>query len=127
MVNNDFITPEKPEISKSPYQDATIRSLRLKNIVTIQVNAPVSSAIDIMREKAFDQLPVLSGSRLVGLVTLGNLLSHISRDRIHASSPVENAMFDFRKITEVITDPSEIGSVRKSGIKGGAAKKRNFD
>ncbi|KAF3938310.1 hypothetical protein ABW19_dt0208674 [Dactylella cylindrospora] len=128
MVNNDFLTPEeleKPEASKSPYQDATIRSLRLKNIVTVQDDAPVSSAIDIMREKAFDQLPVLSGSRLVGLVTLGNLLSFISRGKIQATSPVEQAMFDFRKITEVVTDPSEIGAVKKSGKE--SAKKRNFD
>ncbi|EPS38255.1 hypothetical protein H072_7988 [Dactylellina haptotyla CBS 200.50] len=129
MVNNDFITAEelqKPNTSTSPYQDATIRSLHLKNIVTVQVNAKVSAAIDIMREKAFDQLPVLSGSRLVGLVTLGNLLSYVSRGKIDASSSVETAMFDFRKITEVITDPSEIGAIKKAGEKTGKGK-RNFD
>ncbi|KAF3289605.1 cystathionine beta-synthase [Orbilia oligospora] len=131
MVNNDFLTPdelEKPTTSKSPYQDATIRSLRLKNIVTIQVDANVNSAINVMREKSFDQLPVLSGTRLVGLVTLGNLLSFISRGKIDGSSSVENAMFDFRKIQEVITDPNEIGSVRtQSGGKSAGGKKRDFD
>lgn len=128
MVNNDFITPDEvPVASKSQYGAATVRSLRLKNIVTVQGTAPVSQAIDIMREKGFDQLPVLADTRLVGLVTLGNLLSHISRGRIDASSPVEKAMFDFRKITEVITNPTEIGAVRKSGEKGGAAKKRLFN
>ncbi|KAK6501589.1 cystathionine beta-synthase [Arthrobotrys musiformis] len=131
MVNNDFLTPdelEKPTTStKSPYQDATIRSLRLKNIVTIQVDANVNSAINIMREKSFDQLPVLSGTRLVGLVTLGNLLSYISRGKIDGTSSVEAAMFDFRKITEVVTDPNEIGSVRKEGTKIGGGKKREFD
>ncbi|EWC47055.1 cystathionine beta-synthase [Drechslerella stenobrocha 248] len=130
MVNNDFMTAdelEKPDASKSPYQDATIRSLRLKNIVTIQANAKVSSAIEIMREKAFDQLPVLSDTRLVGLVTLGNLLSYMSRGKIHASSPVEETMFDFRKITEVVTDPNEIGAVKKVGDKAEAKPRRNFD
>ncbi|RVD85662.1 uncharacterized protein DFL_003975 [Arthrobotrys flagrans] len=131
MVNNDFLTPdelEKPTTSKSPYQDATIRSLRLKTIVTIQVDANVTSAINVMREKSFDQLPVLSGTRLVGLVTLGNLLSYISRGKIDGSSSVEKAMFDFRKIKEVITDPNEIGSVRKEGGgKAAGGKKREFD
>ncbi|KAK6517979.1 cystathionine beta-synthase [Arthrobotrys conoides] len=131
MVNNDFLTPdelEKPTTSKSPYQDATIRSLRLKNIVTIQVDANVNAAINVMREKSFDQLPVLSGTRLVGLVTLGNLLSYISRGKIDGSSPVESAMFDFRKIQEVITDPNEIGSVRKpSSGKSAGGRKREFD
>ncbi|KAJ6263207.1 hypothetical protein Dda_1768 [Drechslerella dactyloides] len=130
MVNNDFMTAEeleKPETAKSPYHDATIRSLRLKNIVAVQADAKVAGAIDIMREKAFDQLPVLSGTRLVGLVTLGNLLSYISRGKIHASSSVEEAMFDFRKITEVVTDPSEIGAVKKTGEKAGKRQPRNFD
>ncbi|KAF3913645.1 hypothetical protein ABW21_db0205823 [Orbilia brochopaga] len=130
MVNNDFLTAEeleKSETAKSPYQDATIRSLRLKNIVTVQVDAKVTSAIEIMREKGFDQLPVLLGTRLVGLVTLGNLLSYISRSKIHGSSLVEDAMFDFRKITEVVTDPNEIGAVRKAGEKTGKPLHRNFD
>ncbi|KAF3906509.1 hypothetical protein ABW20_dc0107062 [Dactylellina cionopaga] len=129
MVNNDFMTAEelkRPDTSDGSYHDATIRSLRLKNIVTVQVDAKVSSAIDIMREKAFDQLPVLLESRLVGLVTLGNLLSYISSGKIDATSSVEKVMFDFRKITEVVTDPSEIGAVKKSGEKG-VGKKRNFD
>ncbi|KAK6543815.1 cystathionine beta-synthase [Orbilia ellipsospora] len=126
MVNNDFITAEELKKPDSSDEDATIRSLRLKNIVTVQVDAKVSSAIDVMREKGFDQLPVLSGSRLVGLVTLGNLLSYISRSKIDAASPVESVMFDFRKITEVITDPTKIGSIKTSEEKG-MSKKRNFD
>lgn len=55
-----------------------------------------------MREKGFDQLPVAQGhsSRLVGLVTLGNLLSYISSGRASAESPVKNVMFDFTTLPE---------------------------
>ena len=63
-----------------------------------------------MRDKGFDQLPVSSGSssRLVGLVTLGNLLSYLSSGRASADSPVSRVMFDFTKMTEVATNPKLI-------------------
>lgn len=65
-----------------------------------------------MREKGFDQLPVLapSGKKLVGLVTLGNILSRLTHGRITATSPVADVMFDFTKITEIVTDPRDLGS-----------------
>lgn len=67
-----------------------------------------------MREKGFDQLPVLASSgkrRLVGLVTLGNLLSWIGQGRATGESPVEDVMFSFTKITEVVTNPQDIGNL----------------
>ena len=67
-----------------------------------------------MREKGFDQLPVLASSgkkRLVGLVTLGNLLSRISHGRASPKSPVEDVMFSFSKISEVVTNPQDVGDI----------------
>ncbi|CBX90765.1 hypothetical protein IAQ61_002249 [Plenodomus lingam] len=95
---------------KDPFNGATIASLRLKPVTTIPANSPCSEAIETMREKGFDQLPVSvysssSGkARLVGLVTLGNLLSYIARGRATPKSPVEDVMFDFRKLPEVVKD-----------------------
>jgi cystathionine beta-synthase len=65
-----------------------------------------------MREKGFDQLPVLTadGKKLAGLVTLGNVLSWISRGRAAGKSPVSEVMFDFAKLPEVVTDPRDIGA-----------------
>lgn len=62
-----------------------------------------------MREKGFDQLPVSTYSttgkqKLVGLVTLGNLLSYIASGRASPKSKVEDVMFDFRKLNEVVKD-----------------------
>lgn len=55
-----------------------------------------------MRDRGFDQLPVLSPSqKLIGLITLGNCLSWISQGRASAETPVEDVMFNFRKIAEV--------------------------
>jgi cystathionine beta-synthase len=64
-----------------------------------------------MRDRGFDQLPVLapSGKKLVGLVTLGNVLSRLTHNRASGKSPVAEVMFDFRTISEVVTDPRDMG------------------
>jgi len=54
-----------------------------------------------MRDRGIDQLPIksaTSSTRLVGLVTLGNLLSYLSSGRANADDAVEKVMFDFRPL-----------------------------
>ncbi|RDL38174.1 Cystathionine beta-synthase [Venustampulla echinocandica] len=111
-------TPSSPILEpsskkKDPYAGATLRSLRLKPVTTVLADSPCSEAVETMREKGFDQLPVLapSGGKLVGLVTLGNLLSYISRGRATGASLVSDVMFDFRAIPEVVTDPKDISTL----------------
>jgi cystathionine beta-synthase len=100
------LSPSKP---KDPFTGATIRTLRLKPITTIPSTSPLASAIETMREKGFDQLPVLSPSqKLVGLITLGNCLSWISQGRASADSLVEDVMFSFQKIAEVTVDARDL-------------------
>lgn len=134
MENNDFIaTKEIAEGHETKqWQGATIRDLKLKPVVTVPDSAVAEAAIEIMSDKSFDQLPVLSGTgRLVGLVTLGNLLSHISRGWATAQTPVRELMFDFTKIKEIVADPNEIGALKpKAGTAGEQAEarwKRKFE
>ncbi|KAL8943495.1 MAG: hypothetical protein Q9216_001030 [Gyalolechia sp. 2 TL-2023] len=117
----------RDKASKDPFHSATIRTLRLKPVTTILSTAPCSDAIETMRDKGFDQLPVLSPSssehkpsgRLVGLITLGNCLSWISQGRAAPSSPVSDVMFSFSKITEVVTDPRDVGQLAPPTKQGG--------
>ncbi|KAK1623845.1 cystathionine beta-synthase [Colletotrichum phormii] len=106
-----------------PYEGATVSALRLKPVMSVPATSPCSEASEIMRDKGFDQLPVLSasGNKLVGLVTLGNLLSYISSGRATGSSPVSDVMFDFGRFDEVVTDPRQAGETGEA-----SKKKRNF-
>ncbi|RDW59634.1 cystathionine beta-synthase [Coleophoma cylindrospora] len=112
------------QVSKDPYDGATIRSLRLKPVTTVLANSSCSEAVETMREKGFDQLPVLSptGGKLKGIVTLGNLLSFMSRGRATGKTLVSEVMFDFSTISEVVTDPKDISRLseapKTSGIEG---------
>lgn len=129
LAANDLLPPTPPTTSpaspiiespigskKDPFSGATLRSLRLKPVTSVLADSPCSDAIETMREKGFDQLPVLAptGGKLVGLVTLGNLLSWISRGRATGKSAVSEVMFDFSSIPEVVTDPKDISALSKS-------------
>ncbi|KAG9230944.1 putative cystathionine beta-synthase [Amylocarpus encephaloides] len=126
LAANDLLPPTPPTTEPSspllespsakkrdPYSGATLRALRLKPVTTVLADSACSEAVETMREKGFDQLPVLAptGGKLVGLVTLGNLLSWISRGRASGKSPVSDVMFDFSSIPEVVTDPKDISKI----------------
>ncbi|KAI4146988.1 MAG: hypothetical protein LQ341_001915 [Variospora aurantia] len=128
----------RDKAAEDHFRSATIRTLRLKPITTILSSAPCADAIETMRDKGFDQLPVLAPSspkgkpngRLVGLVTLGNCLSWISQGRSTAASPVSEVMFSFSKITEVVTDPRDVGQLAppsRQGQKGAAVTNGEAD
>ncbi|KAL3437154.1 tryptophan synthase beta subunit-like PLP-dependent enzyme [Aspergillus tetrazonus] len=93
------------------FAGSKVSSLRLKPVTTVHSNVPCETAIEVMRDKGFDQLPVLapSGRKLVGLVTLGNVLSRLTHNRATGRGPVADVMFDFRTISEVVTDPRDMG------------------
>lgn len=112
-------TPDSPALARNrslsnadAYGGATVRALRLKPVSSVTAESACSEAIETMRDKGFDQLPVLAsaGGKLAGLVTLGNLLSYISRGRANPQTPVSDVMFDFGRIDEVVTDPRMFGS-----------------
>lgn len=95
-------TPTK-QPKKGDYANHTVSDLRLKPIQTIPLTASVDDAVELMRDKGFDQIPVTSSksTRLVGMVTLGNCLSYLSSGRVQVSSPVSEVMFSFSKLDEV--------------------------
>lgn len=138
LVANDLLPPTPPttqpsspslvpSTKKDPFDGATLRSLRLKPVTTVLANSACADAVETMRDKGFDQLPVLAptGGRLVGLVTLGNLLSYISRGRATPKSPVSDVMFDFSKIPEVVTDPKDISRLDQQPKTNGIEKTKD--
>ncbi|RMZ73547.1 cystathionine beta-synthase [Pyrenophora seminiperda CCB06] len=143
LAANDLLPPTPPQTPSprrlsttatgktDPFHSATIASLRLKPVTTVPAHSPCAEAIETMREKGFDQLPVSTYSpsgkaKLVGLVTLGNLLSYIAAGRATPKSPVEAVMFDFRKLNEVVKDLGRLsmdGGVNGGDKSGKAGKK----
>ncbi|KAF8948583.1 hypothetical protein BGZ47_004097, partial [Haplosporangium gracile] len=85
---------------------ATVGSLHLKAAVTVTNTSRCREAILLMERNGFDQLPVVSSKngRLVGLVTLGNLLSRIATGRVQVDGQVQDVMFKFQKVGTHFTE-----------------------
>lgn len=67
--------------------------------MTITEDTSCKDAIELMREKSFDQLPVTSTvnvKKVIGLTTLGNLLAKISSGRAKLSDPVSSCCYHFK-------------------------------
>ncbi|KAF9169287.1 hypothetical protein BGX21_010486 [Mortierella sp. AD011] len=101
---------DEQESKKLQWGGATVRDLHLKAAVTVTNTSPSREAILLMERNGFDQLPVVSSrnGRLVGLVTLGNLLSRIASGRVQVDGQVSDVMFKFQKsgnhFTEITDD-----------------------
>jgi len=111
-------SPTLTSKTADPFHGATIASLRLKPVSAVSSDTPCAEAIETMRDKGFDQLPVRAASspvaqKLVGLVTLGNLLSYISSGRASPDSPVSDVMFDFTHLEGTVSDPTDVQLVAR--------------
>ncbi|BCS02457.1 cystathionine beta-synthase CYS4 [Aspergillus luchuensis] len=113
----------QPQAKSDAFAGSQVKALRLKPITTVRSNIPCEIAIEMMRDRGFDQLPVLapSGKKLVGLLTLGNVLSRLTHGRATGKSPVADVMFDFSKIPEIVTDPRDMGLASSQAGQNGSA------
>ncbi|KAI9101740.1 tryptophan synthase beta subunit-like PLP-dependent enzyme [Phlyctochytrium arcticum] len=105
----DAETQKVEEHEKSKWGGATIKDLHLPVAVTVPESTTCQQAAEAMQSRGFDQLPVtaITSNKLVGLVTLGNLLAKVASGRAKLSDPVSNAMFHFKqqqKFTVITAD-----------------------
>lgn len=129
MKHNGFVDDETLAAQakrKEKYQGAVIGDLELKPVVTVRATTKTSSVIDVLREKGFDQVPVSTSSgKLVGMVTLGSLLSYISKGKANVDTPVSDVMIDFRKLDEF--EPSAVGAESSLGTPKPKSKREFID
>jgi len=101
FVDPTIIPTKKQEAQK--WQGAAVKDLRLATPITVRDNETIDRAVDIMRRRGFDHLPVVNENKVpVGILTLGNLLSHIASGRSSATEAVSKAMIHFSTHREFV-------------------------
>jgi len=65
------------EIDSVVYDMFDIQQVMTKNIVTIDRNATIKQAAEILAEREFHALPVVDGEQLVGIVTTTDLIRYL--------------------------------------------------
>jgi len=104
MIENKFMDP--PQTAKK--SDPTIRQLNLPDAVVVDSQTTIEKCLEIMTSGGFDQVPVVDDTRkMLGLVTVGSLLSRVAHGRVKGSDPVTSSMFHFntkRPFREITLD-----------------------
>jgi cystathionine beta-synthase len=94
FVDPDIIPTHTQEEKK--WHGAAVKDLKLPTPVTVPGTETVGKVVDIMKRRGFDQIPVVNDKKLpIGLVSIGNLLSHLTSGRSTPSDPVAKVMFHF--------------------------------
>ncbi|KAI3643467.1 hypothetical protein MP228_013022 [Amoeboaphelidium protococcarum] len=107
MANNKFINmesassyieePLSPLTKETMFQfgPAKIKDLNLPLAVCVNSSTSCQEAAKIMKTKNFDQVPVIDSKdgKVLGLVTLGNILSKVSHGRATLGDAVSQVMY----------------------------------
>ncbi|KAG0410234.1 hypothetical protein HPB47_012676, partial [Ixodes persulcatus] len=101
MVERGFMDLSSEMSSKHWWWNQTVRSLKLCIPLTLLPSVTCQEAIELMSAESIDQVPVVDASGMVlGMVSLGNLMSKILARLIDAGTPVSKAAYDqFKKVT----------------------------
>uniref|UniRef100_A0A8C7IV34 Cystathionine beta-synthase n=1 Tax=Oncorhynchus kisutch TaxID=8019 RepID=A0A8C7IV34_ONCKI len=94
MCDKGFLTPNDLMVSKSWWWNLTLQSLNLCAPITVLPSVNIKKTIKILKEKAFDQAPVVDESGMIlGMLTLGNMLSSVLAGKVKASDPVSKVLY----------------------------------
>ncbi|CAG5933195.1 unnamed protein product [Menidia menidia] len=100
MVQKGFLSEEDLMVKKPWWWNLKLQGLNLSAPLTVLPTVTCQKTIKILKEKGFDQAPVVDETGLIlGMVTLGNMLSSILAGKIKLSDPVSKVLYkQFKQI-----------------------------
>lgn len=102
MEDKGFLEKERKEDNnKFWWWTKKVSSLNLHTPLTVLPTVTCQQSIDIMDKECFDQVPVVNDAGAVmGMVTLGNIMSQILSGRVTPESPIVKCIYkNFKKVT----------------------------
>ncbi|KAG7330781.1 hypothetical protein KOW79_004750 [Hemibagrus wyckioides] len=94
MCEKGFLREEDLMVNKPWWWNLTLQELRLSAPLTVLPSVSIKNTIKILKDKAFDQAPVVDeAGMIVGMVTLGNMLSSVLAGKVSPSDPVNKVLY----------------------------------
>ncbi|KAF4086563.1 hypothetical protein AMELA_G00084950 [Ameiurus melas] len=94
MCDKGFLREEDLMIEKPWWWNLTLQELHLSSPLTVLPSVSIKNTINILKEKAFDQAPVVDEAGvIVGMVTLGNMLSSVLAGKVSPSDPIFKVLY----------------------------------
>ncbi|XP_059248423.1 cystathionine beta-synthase isoform X5 [Mustela nigripes] len=105
MLQKGFLKEEDFTVTKPWWWHLRVQELSLSAPLTVLPTVTCEHTIEILREKGFDQVPVVDESgAILGMVTLGNMLSSLLAGKVQPSDQVRKVLYkQFQQIH--LTDP----------------------
>ncbi|XP_059542542.1 cystathionine beta-synthase isoform X1 [Myotis daubentonii] len=105
MLQKGFLKEEDLSMKKPWWWHLKVQELSLSTPLTVLPTVTCKHTIEILREKGFDQVPVVDESGVIlGMVTLGNMLSSLLAGKVQPSDQVHKVIYkQFKQIR--LTDP----------------------
>lgn len=105
MLQKGFLKEEGLTVKKPWWWHLQVQELSLSTPLTVLPTVTCKHTIEILREKGFDQVPVVDASGVIlGMVTLGNMLSSLLAGKVQPSDQVHKVLYkQFKQIR--LTDP----------------------
>uniref|UniRef100_A0A8C8S955 Cystathionine beta-synthase n=1 Tax=Pelusios castaneus TaxID=367368 RepID=A0A8C8S955_9SAUR len=100
MTQKGFMKEEDDINNKPWWWHLKVQELSLSAPLTVLPGVTCEKTIEILREKGFDQVPVVDESGVIlGMVTLGNMLSSLLAGKVQPSDHVSQVIYkQFRQI-----------------------------
>ncbi|XP_036898942.1 cystathionine beta-synthase-like protein isoform X1 [Sturnira hondurensis] len=100
MLQKGFLKEEDITVKKPWWWHLTVQELCLSAPLTVLPTVTCEQTISILREKGFDQAPVVDESgAILGMVTLGNMLSCLLAGKVQPSDQVRKVIYrQFKQI-----------------------------
>jgi len=127
MTLNKFTDKQTEEIKKEEVEKwggATIKDLNLPDAVTVDSQTSCKNCVDLLQKGGFDQVPVVdSHKKMIGLVTIGNLLSKVAKGRATPEDPITEVMYKFntKRAFKEITPETKLSDLERFFEKSPAA------
>lgn len=101
MVQKGFLREEDLMVKKPWWWNLKLQCLNMSAPLTVLPTVNCQKTIQILKHNGFDQAPVVDDTGLIlGMVTLGNMLSSILAGKINLSDPVSKVLYkQFKQIT----------------------------
>ncbi|XP_067259490.1 cystathionine beta-synthase a isoform X2 [Chanodichthys erythropterus] len=100
MFQKGFLRVEDIMVNKPWWWNLKLQSLNLSAPLTVLPTVTCQKTIKILKEKGFDQAPVVNEAGLIlGMVTLGNMLASVLAGKVKPSDPVSKVLYkQFKQI-----------------------------
>ncbi|XP_052003898.1 cystathionine beta-synthase-like protein [Xyrauchen texanus] len=94
MCEKGFLREEDLVVNKPWWWNLTLQELRLSAPLTVLPSVSIKKTIQILKVKAFDQAPVVNeAGQILGMVTLGNMLSTVLAGKVRPSDPISKVLY----------------------------------